>query len=57
MPTEYERLAEIEEHEYRTTLEHLNNMERQAKDRGFQRALADFKKQNEEGALTDDSKQ
>ena len=48
MPTEYERLVEIEEGQYRKTLANLNNLEKQARNRGMDRALADFRKQNKE---------
>ena len=48
MPTEYDRLAEIEEREYQETMKRLNNLEVQARTRGHQKALKDFQDQNEQ---------
>ena len=48
MPTEYDRLAEIEEREYQKTMKRLNNLEEQARIRGHAKALDDFRNQNKQ---------
>ena len=55
MVTQYDRLAALEEKEYEKALASYNDLERQAKKRGRDRAYDDFVKANKERLAADEN--